>query len=127
MEAGFTKGLWKVGYTDAVSGAINVFDETERFLIASVSNAASAMEIIHGREPNIQRANARLIAAAPDLYEALTLMLAPMPEHLDGCLWKNDRRMPCQCGQSDRLHTAQSVALGKARAALLKAQSGEPK
>lgn len=49
---------------------------------------------------------------------ALKAMLAPAPNHHSGCLWLNDRRMPCQCGFHDRLNSAQASAIGSARSAL---------
>lgn len=35
------------------------------------------------------------------------------PAHVDGCLWKKDRRMPCQCGSVER----ESKAVARAREA----------
>ncbi len=55
--------------------------------------------------------------AAPVLLAALRLMVSPV-EHLDGCLWRSDKRMPCQCGYNDRINSA----LEQAHAAIAKAE-----
>jgi hypothetical protein len=39
------------------------------------------------------------------LVEVLRVMVSPV-KHLDGCLWKSDPRMPCQCGYHDRINSA---------------------
>ena len=61
--------------------------------------------------------NAVLIAAAPDLLAALELMVSPF-EHLEGCLWRADKRMSCQCDPRGRA----AAAIDQARAAIAKAK-----
>lgn len=81
-ETKFTPGPWEVTAVSLNTGNISVGRRDLRIVIAEVTNAASfgdmllgAMQRGGGRlEPDdchTQHANARLIAAAPDLYAAL--------------------------------------------------------
>lgn len=64
-----TPGPW---VADAISeqGDVRVACVNMPLVIASVHNGASIVEVLNQRHPSIQWANARLIAAAPDLLAA---------------------------------------------------------
>lgn len=47
--------------------------------------------------------------------EIILALFHPMPDHLDGCLFKGDKRLPCQCGHS--------IVVGNYRAALREAKA----
>lgn len=47
-----------------------------RCIVASVHNGVSVGDVLFDREPKVQRANARLIKAAPDLLEVLHALFA---------------------------------------------------
>jgi len=67
----FTPGPWKVDFNNSTKPFINIQDQ-EKNIIASVPDS----ELIYGDQTIIAfediEANAQLIAAAPDMYEALT-------------------------------------------------------
>lgn len=44
-----------------------------------------------------------LHAAAGELLAACKIAASPV-EHVNGCLWKSDKQMPCQCGYNDRIN-----------------------
>ena len=67
----FTKGKW--GYHDKL-GLILTYDE-RGYVIATVRNAGG--ESVFGASPEGQ-ANARLIAAAPEMYEELIFAMAAL-------------------------------------------------
>lgn len=55
-----------------------------------------------------------------ELLDALKLMVSPIT-HINGCLWKNNKQMPCQCGFYDRIN----AALKQAERVIAKAE-GKP-
>lgn len=70
----FTPGPWVSSPYKPVGGHDIEFNILyEQIVIAKVPNAASVVDIILGSERRTHRANARLIAAAPDMYEALRI------------------------------------------------------
>jgi hypothetical protein len=69
--------------------------------------AASRIEALESRE--------RVLQLCADAVNAMSV---PIPEHLDGCLFKGDRRLPCQCGQNERARNAMHEAEDKVRIAL---------
>ena len=66
-----TPGPWTITGVSQETGSLSVGTDTPRIVIAVVPNAASAGAIILGRAPDTQWANAHLIAAAPEMLEAL--------------------------------------------------------
>lgn len=101
---------------------IAVENGIDSYLIQSEDYGGIAMlhdpyAVEQGRLPQLE-ASAHLIAAAPDLLEALEGFFEPA--HLEGCLWLDDRRMPCQCGSRERVaerERAARAAISKARGA----------
>lgn len=69
-----TPGPW-VADAIAENGDIRIGCIDLPLVIASVHNGASIGEILNGLPPELQWANARLIAAAPDLLVALHGMI----------------------------------------------------
>ena len=78
-----TPGPWSVHGINMQTGSISIGPKGGRFVIADVTNAASLGEFLAGAikrgsggldpdDGHTQWANARLIAAAPDLLAALT-------------------------------------------------------
>ena len=67
MSEKFTKGPWKATYDSQLQAAIEIYNE-DRIIVAVLPDRGTieAMSEIE--------ANANLIAAAPDMYEALILM-----------------------------------------------------
>ena len=66
-ETKFTKGQWKVTYDSQLQALIEIYNE-ERIIVAVLPDRGTieAMSEIE--------ANANLIAAAPDMYEALSFV-----------------------------------------------------
>ena len=64
-ETKFTKGPWKATYDSQLRAAIEIYNTEDRILVAVLPDRGTieAMSEIE--------ANANLIAAAPDMYEAL--------------------------------------------------------
>jgi len=54
------------------------------------------------------------IMEVPDYKKIILDLFHPMTGHADGCLFKNDNRMPCQCGWS-QIAGAYNSALRQAR------------
>jgi hypothetical protein len=82
MDAKHTPGPWDITSISMDTGDVGVGSREGRFLIASVTNAASFGDMLAGAmsrgggefrqaDAVTQFANARLIAAAPDLLGAL--------------------------------------------------------
>lgn len=81
-ESAYTKGPWAVTSVSMTTGNVGVGRKDLRILIAEVTNAASFGDMLAGAmrrggggfdqsDCKTQFANAGLIAAAPDLVEAL--------------------------------------------------------
>src|SRR5687767_9585749 len=100
-----TPGPWTAGVLDEwPSGApINVTPAPNGPVICTMSKSQSLPH----------RANARLIAAAPDLLGAVTALLEPLAE----CRW--DHNGYCQAHYLD--HSMDGCRVEKARAAIAKA------
>ena len=64
-ETKFTKGPWKATYDSQLQAAIEIYNTEDRVMVAVLPDRGTieAMSEIE--------ANANLIAAAPDMYEAL--------------------------------------------------------
>jgi hypothetical protein len=113
-ETKHTPGPWKVGGISLNTGAIAINHPEYRLVIADVLNAASFGDFvtasIRGRRDfgspataKTQWANARLIAAAPCIYEALRELTAHVSKNPTGAIGWN-------------------AVLNKAEVALLKAE-----
>ena len=65
MREKFTKGPWKATYDSQLQAAIEIYNTEDRIIVAVLPDRGTveAMSEIE--------ANANLIAAAPDMYEAL--------------------------------------------------------
>lgn len=65
MSEKFTKGPWKATYDSQLRAAIEIYNTEDRIMVAVLPDRGTieAMSEIE--------ANANLIAAAPDMYEAL--------------------------------------------------------
>ena len=65
MREKFTKGPWKATYDSQLQAAIEIYNTEDRVMVAVLPDRGTieAMSEIE--------ANANLIAAAPDMYEAL--------------------------------------------------------
>ncbi len=70
METKHTPGPWNINGVVEGSGQISI--SAGRCVVADALNAVSAGDVLFGRRPEMQWANAKLIAAAPDLLESLT-------------------------------------------------------
>lgn len=92
-EPKWTPGPWAVSGVAQETGNISVGCPDQRIVIADVTNAASFGDMLSGAmrrggggfeqgDCHTQFANARLIAAAPDLADAV-MPLAEMAEYLD--------------------------------------------
>jgi hypothetical protein len=114
----FTPGPWRVSGVSMEDGSISVGHDEYRIVIASVTNAASFGDFVaaafKGRTDfgapdtaKTQWANARLIASAPELYEALKNLLDTM---------EGPSRTPLEDIE---------IAICVGRAALLKASGGK--
>ena len=67
-EAKFTKGPWKATYDSQLQALIEIYNTEDRILVAVLPDRGTVEAM-----PEIE-ANANLIAAAPDMYEALEQM-----------------------------------------------------
>lgn len=70
----FTKGPWRYdNYGTGITGVGKggMVGTEEEFLIASIRGWGHLQYLGHGEAAAIQEANANLISAAPDMYEAL--------------------------------------------------------
>jgi len=65
MSEKFTKGPWKATYDSQLQSAIEIYNEEDRIMVAVLPDRGTVEAM-----PEIE-ANANLIAAAPDMYEAL--------------------------------------------------------
>jgi hypothetical protein len=77
MSEKFTKGPWKATYDSQLQAAIEIYNTEDRIMVAVLPDRGTveAMSEIE--------ANANLIAAAPDMYEALKEVVALV---CDSCL-----------------------------------------
>ena len=82
-EAEFTKGPWKATYDSQLQAAIEIYNTEDRVMVAVLPDRGTieAMSEIE--------ANANLIAAAPDLYEALETTC-------EYCIGKEATDCPCE-------------------------------
>ena len=65
MTRKFTKGPWKATYDSQLQAAIEIYNTEDRVMVAVLPDRGTIEAM-----PEIE-ANANLIAAAPDMYEAL--------------------------------------------------------
>lgn len=74
---------WKVGSVSMSDGAIGITALDDRLVIAYIPNGAAAHEIIFGRDPATQFANARLIVRAVNSHDAVVEALRSAREYFD--------------------------------------------
>lgn len=114
MSEKFTKGPWAISGVSLNTGSVSIKHAEHRIIIAEVTNAASLGDFVsaavRGRldfgAPDTavtQWANARLIVAAPELFEAL----AALVKH-DEQFW-NENKVP----ELVAAHAALSKARGE--------------
>lgn len=72
--SGHTPGPYKADTVSADTGCIGISALDGRVMIASVHNGASIVSLLRDGKPDTQWANARLLAAAPEMLEALQLL-----------------------------------------------------
>ena len=65
MSEKFTKGPWKATYDSQLQAAIEIYNTEDRVMVAVLPDRGTIEAM-----PEIE-ANANLIAAAPDMYDAL--------------------------------------------------------
>ena len=82
-ETKFTKGQWRATYDSQLQAAIEIYNTEDRVMVAVLPDRGTieAMSEIE--------ANANLIAAAPDLYEALETTC-------EYCIGKEATGCPCE-------------------------------
>ena len=83
MSEKFTKGPWKATYDSQLQAAIEIYNTEDRVMVAVLPDRGTieAMSEIE--------ANANLIAAAPDMYEALETTC-------EYCIGKEVTDCPCE-------------------------------
>ena len=83
MREKFTKGPWKATYDSQLQAAIEIYNTEDRIMVAVLPDRGTieAMSEIE--------ANANLIAAAPDMYEALETTC-------EYCIGKEATDCPCE-------------------------------
>ena len=83
MSEKFTKGPWKATYDSQLQAAIEIYNTEDRVMVAVLPDRGTieAMSEIE--------ANANLIAAAPDMYEALETTC-------EYCIGKEATDSPCE-------------------------------
>jgi len=104
-EAKYTPGPWRIA---ELQGG-NVREEKRRLIrpVDDKNYEFGAVAYVYGDESKINKANAALIAAAPDLLEALKLMVEMIAFHWhEDTLPKNETDVPMQ---------AASAAIAKAK------------
>ncbi|MDY7532380.1 hypothetical protein RGV33_11955 [Pseudomonas sp. Bout1] len=111
METKHTPGPWNINGVVEGSGQISI--SAGRCVVADALNAVSAGDVLFGRRPEMQWANAKLIAAAPDLFKALERIARP---HDCGC-------GPCtgSCTSQEALQITVDEIRDLAKAAIAKA------
>lgn len=67
----YTPGEWRISGISQDDGSISI--AKDQIVICYVTNAASFFDVVSKRTPEAQFANARLVAAAPELLDALVL------------------------------------------------------
>lgn len=82
-EPKFTKGPWKATYDSQLQAAIEIYNTEDRIIVATLPDRGTVEAM-----PEIE-ANADLIAAAPDLYEALETTC-------EYCIGKEATDCPCE-------------------------------
>lgn len=82
-EAKFTRGPWTAKYDSQLQVAIEIYNTEDRILVAVLPDRGTVEAM-----PEIE-ANANLIAAAPDLYEALDTQC-------EYCIGKEAIDSPCE-------------------------------
>lgn len=115
--SGYTPGPWVVYTADGSLGTVETADGA---VVVAQAQQVSAKDQLSGSPERF--ANARLIAAAPDLLEALFALL-PHVEHADSCgdmdAYNNADVPTCGCGLDsarERANAAISRATGEGQA-----------
>lgn len=80
MEAKHTPGPWNFGEFELYPGAGLRFNISQAEGAAHTPHYSDVAQTITGEDLSIQEANARLIAAAPEMLEALRLALNALEE-----------------------------------------------
>ena len=83
MSEKFTKGPWKATYDSQLRAAIEIYNTEDRIMVAALPDRGTIEEMSE------IEANANLIAAAPDLYEALETTC-------EYCIGKEATDCPCE-------------------------------
>jgi hypothetical protein len=124
METKFTPGPWKecrngdctCGHVWSIPGDFPVCtvsgDEVRHVAVAHEHMADAPDVIYQSITPEMCAANARLIAAAPELFEALTDCVAVLTDPVVGTIYHDE---PDWYGALDKAVTKARAALKKAR------------
>ena len=83
MSKKFTKGPWKATYDSQLQAAIEIYNTEDRVMVAVLPDRGTIEAM-----PEIE-ANANLIAAAPEMYEALETTC-------EYCIGKEATDCPCE-------------------------------
>lgn len=98
MSAQHTPGPWRIGVSSAVEG--RAFDGSWKFVAFPV----------RGGTPDQADTNARLIAAAPEMYEAAQPLVAEISEYEPSAGEDDDELVSVRLGDLKRLRAALAKA-----------------
>jgi hypothetical protein len=122
----FTPGQWKVKHSES-KPAFNVIGTIlgGKYKIARCPYLVTENEIIDKREKEEAQANANLIAAAPDMYEALK-KIANWELPPTGKFWDEEKTRPTSYETEYGSNGARDYIKSIAKNAIAKAENNQP-